>query len=813
MNVALVIDSLDCGGAENIVRQLALGLARRGHGACVYCLKHAGPDRDALQAAGVTVREAHSNGRNPLLATRLTCWMWLDRIDVVNAHSSAALVWALPGAKTLGLPIIQTRHGSLLGQPSRYRRWADRLVRFADGVTIVAQSLRAETPTVRVARAARHIPNGVDREPVPRQASRRTLEQLCGRELRGPVVLSIGTICPEKDTLLLLRAFARLREKTADAQLVCIGRVRGRVYGERVRRAKRALRLVSCVHLLDQVHDAYRLMAGADVFCQSSRSETMPIAILEAMSQNVPVVATAVGAIGRVSHGKASKTGLLQHGATALLVPPGDPCCLAAALHCTLADRPGAAARAAQALTLYRQKYTAGRMVARYERMYTHCRCARRGNRRSSARRPAVLMVGPGPREIGGMAGVIDTLMAGPLRRRFQLHRFAVVSGESGRACRPRRLCGLLAAVRHAVHLWELGSVIARERIRLVHVHTCSYFTFYRSLLDLGLARLLGCKVVLHVHGGRFDRFCATAGTVGRWWIRRGCEAAAAVIVLSPRWLALLRPYVGQARLVVAANGVALDDRPSNDARGPAVGEEGVCRFLFLGSQTEEKGLGDLIEATRRLHQAGTRFELDLVGPATSGQRAMWLQRVRAAGLRDVVSFHGPVTGRGKRRLLAAVDCLVHPSHSEGLPLTILEAAAAGLPVIATRVGSVPEALMVGRGGRAVALTPLVPPHDPGALCAAMERMASDPPRRCRVGAALHAHVARHFNSEHQADRIAELYEDVLGGERAEADAEGVRRVAAPQGKPSASVAEGCPFGAPLCAPVALVSEESDERL
>jgi len=120
------------------------------------------------------------------------------------------------------------------------------------------------------------------------------------------------------------------------------------------------------------------------------------------------------------------------------------------------------------------------------------------------------------------------------------------------------------------------------------------------------------------------------------------------------------------------------------------------------------------------------------------------------------VKLIGPVEGPGKTRLLASADCFVHPSHSEGLPNAILEAAAVGLPVIATAVGAVPE--IIGP------LAPLVPRRDPGALAREMARFAGDSALRQRTGAALGEHVRANYSAARVADGIARVYERVLAG-------------------------------------------------
>lgn len=112
------------------------------------------------------------------------------------------------------------------------------------------------------------------------------------------------------------------------------------------------------------------------------------------------------------------------------------------------------------------------------------------------------------------------------------------------------------------------------------------------------------------------------------------------------------------------------------------------------------------------------------------------------------------------RSHLAGVDLLVLPSRSEGFPLTIVEAMLAGLPVVATRVGSVPEAVRDGETGLLVAR------DDPVALAAALRRLADDPHQRRRMGARGRRVAAASFTVEAMAGAYEALYADVLATRR-----------------------------------------------
>jgi len=759
MKIALAIESLAGGGSEHVVARLAHGLARRGHSVVVYCLRSANIDCDRVLGEGVTVREAHSVGRDPLLFWRLFQWLRHDRVDIAHAHSCAALVSLFPAAKLLHIPILHVWHGWPLGRPTRHHRIAEILDRFVDGVGINSLSLREKLPANRPCTDATHLPNGVDLNPADPRQARQALREHCGTALSGPVVLSVANIRPEKDLATLLHAFALLRREWPDAQLVCVGATGDKTYGRHVQDVTNALHLRDCVHLPGPRPDAWRLMAGADVFCLSSCSESFPNVILEAMSQRVPIVATTVGDIGRLDAHQPEERCQLRHNWTGLLVPPQDSEAMAAALACVLRDRSAAEQRAARAQADYRTRFTTGPMVQRYEQAYRACVHARQPRQLTASHRPGVLMLGPAPPDIGGMVTSISLLLESPLRERFALHRFGVHSRRPKTGRRAGRVWR--SAFRHLRALASLGRTIAREQVEIVHIHTCSYFTFYRNLLDLAVAKLLRCKTVVHIRGGRFEQFCTDSGPIGRWLIRRSFRTTDAVVVLSERWRHALAPFIGRTPTFVIPNPAPPipPTRPTAEDRA-----DHACRFLYLAALTTAKGLRDLLEAAAMLRADGIPFELVVTGPAIDEPRSQWQQQVEQAGLDSHVRLHDPVMGAAKTQLLESVDCFVHPSHSEGLPNAILEAAAAGLPVIATAVGSVPE--LMQPDPREDTIAPLVPPHNPRALAFEMRRLATNPAMRRRIGQNLQQHVATHYSLATVADRITFIYHGLLGEQR-----------------------------------------------
>jgi glycosyltransferase involved in cell wall biosynthesis len=298
--------------------------------------------------------------------------------------------------------------------------------------------------------------------------------------------------------------------------------------------------------------------------------------------------------------------------------------------------------------------------------------------------------------------------------------------------------------------LHALDRTIRRERPAIVHLHTCSGFSFFRSVLDLLIARRRRCRTILHVHGAAFDEFHARAGSLSRRLIAWSLARADRVIALSETWQRKLRQMADSAQLCVVENAVAY---PRST---PSLRQEGPCRFLLLARMDEWKGIDDLLEACARLHADGVAFELTLAGPpGTAGDATALDRKIHVHGLEGRVRYAGPVYGGDKLKLLEWADVYVQPSHHEGMPLSLLEALAYGLAIVATRVGAVPEVIADQVEGV------LVPPGQPAQLASAMRRLVINPEERRSMGRASRELALTRFSLDRFRRDLIELYDDL----------------------------------------------------
>jgi glycosyltransferase involved in cell wall biosynthesis len=186
----------------------------------------------------------------------------------------------------------------------------------------------------------------------------------------------------------------------------------------------------------------------------------------------------------------------------------------------------------------------------------------------------------------------------------------------------------------------------------------------------------------------------------------------------------------------------------------------------FVGRCEASKGLFDLLEAANLLRAAIPQVRLECAG---DGDLAKVARYALALNLGTRVSLPGWVDRSTTRELMRRASVFVLPSYAEGLPVSLLEAMAAGCPVVATRVGGIPDVITDGVDGV------LVPPGDPEALAQAIGRILRDPAYARALGNAARETVANRYAAARSLERLEQLYAG-LGVRR-----EALRKVASAQ--------------------------------
>jgi glycosyltransferase involved in cell wall biosynthesis len=270
-------------------------------------------------------------------------------------------------------------------------------------------------------------------------------------------------------------------------------------------------------------------------------------------------------------------------------------------------------------------------------------------------------------------------------------------------------------------------------------------------------ARLRGVPAVLFPRGGPLIDICQKS-RLQRVWTRIAFGGAPTIFCQGERWRQFVVQSLGRAPAAAPIIPswtatpalLALGERRERVAGRPP-------RLLYLGWLEQEKGVGELLEACRLLAPSND-FTLTIAGEGHYSDTAR--ETARSNGLSDRVVFAGWLDEPAVRDSLASHDILILPSWFEGLPNVMIEAMSAGLAVVTTRVGSIPD--YVTHEEHAL----LVEPRDSRALAGAMARLIADPELRDRIAVAGRKMAASRFRVENAVDLMLEEFRALAPGGR-----------------------------------------------
>ena len=352
---------------------------------------------------------------------------------------------------------------------------------------------------------------------------------------------------------------------------------------------------------------------------------------------------------------------------------------------------------------------------------------------------PRVMLVGPGPGGKGGIAVAIETIATSPLADRFQL--VVVVTHSS--SSRPGKALHALLGIGRAAFL------LALRRVDVVYLHVSSGFSLRRKALVAAMARLARRPYVVHVHAGNFDAYHERASRWERGLIRRTLGGAALVIALSPSWERRVQA-LAPCRTTAIPNMVRIPPDAAPLDTAPAL-------IVSLGRLGDPKGSATLVRALARLDGRQRDARLLLAG---DGDRAPIAVEARRVGVADRVELPGWIGPDERARTLLAASVFALPSRDEGLPMSLLEAMAYGLPAVVSPVGGIPDVFEDGRHGY------FVQPDDPDALADRLRALLENPELARTMGARARADAIARYDVDVVTARLGDALELVLEGSR-----------------------------------------------
>jgi len=281
---------------------------------------------------------------------------------------------------------------------------------------------------------------------------------------------------------------------------------------------------------------------------------------------------------------------------------------------------------------------------------------------------------------------------------------------------------------------------------RIAHLHVSHRGSFWRKAFLAKTLKAMGIKVVMHHHGSRFEEFYAACSDCRKNCINKTLGSVDLNIVLGGYLVNKIKEKAPEARVAVLCNAVrTYAENPYNDK---------AKYVLHLGRLGERKGTFDLLKAIEKLDgliDEDIRFLLCGDGAVGEVER-----RVREYGIARRIGYIGWIDRKRKEQLLARTMINVLPSYNEGLPMSILETMAYGIPNISTPVAAIPEIIRDGGNGF------LIMPGDTDALTRKLYSLIVNPDLRKRFSSASYESVASRFALHGNIEELKRLYADCL---------------------------------------------------
>ena len=372
-----------------------------------------------------------------------------------------------------------------------------------------------------------------------------------------------------------------------------------------------------------------------------------------------------------------------------------------------------------------------------------------------------IMIVSPIPPPYSGPEVMTKHLLDSPLKERFNLIHFNI---SKKRAMHTKARFDLTNIVYGLIQPCQLLWLMLKQRPELVYTNLAQNLGgFLRCASFIMVAALFNTRIVVRVMGDGFAHFYTLANPVLRWFINLTLKRIDRFIVRAEVLKKQFAGVVPSHKVCVVYSGIETQifnkprARPNNDN----------LHILFVGYLTKAKGALDLLQAIPIIAAEQPNITFQLMGSKVDVERNITyvdnpasneaiLQRLLThKEVSERVELLGIQVGEEKVSTFVNADIFVLPSYSEAFPTVVLEAMAAGLPVIATPVGALPEVfderhIFFVRAGN-------VPQ-----LAEAILQLARDPNRRKTMATNNREIVQQHFNLEAYAERVNSVFETVL---------------------------------------------------
>jgi glycosyltransferase involved in cell wall biosynthesis len=364
----------------------------------------------------------------------------------------------------------------------------------------------------------------------------------------------------------------------------------------------------------------------------------------------------------------------------------------------------------------------------------------------------SILVIGPVPPPYHGVATYTRALFSSDLAGEFDLHHLDTSDRRGLDNFGVLDFGNVSLAFKH---ISQLLRFCLHGKFTVIYLPLSqNTLGFFRDACFIWISRLISqAKIIVHFHGSdTFLDFYDQTNAFMKRFIPLTLRQIDVMIVLGER---LKHIFSGKVRAVqVVHNGTSFFPPVDGKFERPLSAQ---IRVSFLGRLCRGKGVLDLIHAVPTVLEKHPDVLFRFAGAWRAREEETRIEALRFIsehGLEGSIEFPGTITGAEKTRFFLETDIFVFPSSMDAFPMVILEAMAAGCPVISTGdVGAIPEVVIDGQTGI------LVEKQRPGQIAAALLQLIEDPQLRIAMGTAARERIERHFTLKQSIAKLEKVFQ------------------------------------------------------
>ena len=285
----------------------------------------------------------------------------------------------------------------------------------------------------------------------------------------------------------------------------------------------------------------------------------------------------------------------------------------------------------------------------------------------------------------------------------------------------------------------------------IAHYPITSHLNFYKSLFFLLNAKIFGIKVVGHLHGGEFVIFWDSLSSIQKYFLNFLIKRLDLLIVLSSRWEKETKKRLKIKQIKVLNNMI---NSKFEICFNDFVRDYKSNKLLFIGTIGKNKGIFRILEALRELN---CNFYLVIAGPEEDKGALLKLNNlINEYNFRNKVVYLGEVGLEKKIELFKKCGIFVFPSYNENFPLVVLEAACAGMPIITSKVGALPDFFHDGKNIKYIS------PSDINNISRNIFELHNEFALRKKLGEQARLVFLQELNRPRILDELNDIYKSVL---------------------------------------------------